>query len=274
MKIFTLNIKGRKQNVAVVKQILTYVNADAVCLVESGDNPSQYIGTAGLAYCVQNSSYVAVLTKAPFTTPVDLINYQNPYPPGWPDDTGMNNKSLGITTTGDGGKPVYIVAAHLDSNNYFTKPLNETLHYGQIGAILATINAKAGSHPVIMAGDFNCASHLDWSWWISPYPPAGHAGDTTDGGAPWQATREVMAAGFLDAGKTGFKQVITGDLPKSTWIPLGYTPVGYQHERIDIIYYRGCTNPTGFDTLDQTNTPGVTTWPTDHRGVVVSLTLP
>lgn len=278
MRVMTLNIKGRKQNVTFVKNVLNYVNADVVCFVESGDNPgNNYIGTAGLQYCTQNSSYVAVLTKRPFTSATTLINYQNPYPPGWPDNSGMNNRSLGVMTTDAAGHSVYIVAVHLDSNTYYSKPLNETLRYGQVGAMLQTVTNQLGANyttPVIMAGDWNHASHFDWSWWVAPgYATLGaNAGSTLDGGANWQGSRELAAAGYLDAsGKNSFVQVSSAsDLPKRTWLGTSYTsPVN--HERIDQIWFKNTGMPSNFQTYDNATT-GIT-WATDHAGVGADFTL-
>jgi endonuclease/exonuclease/phosphatase family metal-dependent hydrolase len=197
----------------------------------------------------------------------------------------MGNRSVGAVVN-IGGRDVYVASVHLDSNNYFSKPLNEyqadgaagPQRRGQVRAILKTVDTLAPGLPVVLAGDWNTASHFDWSWWVAPYPPAGHAGDTTPGpagiqpAAPgnWAGTLELGAAGYHDAGKDFYKQVVTGDTPRSTWIPLGYTPVGYEHERIDMIWYRGNLTPSNFDTLDETNTPGISVWSTDHRGVVVT----
>ena len=201
----------------------------------------------------------------------------------------MGNRSVGARTTLATGEQVYVVCAHLDSNNYYTKPLKErnpvpggsgAYRDGQINAILATVgNLYGPGGRAIILGDFNAASHLDWSWWVSPYPPAGSGGRTDDGGADWAVSRILLGApsSFTDAARSTFLQVVTPvglAEPLPTWpYPNGtdsYTPTGYKHERIDQIYSRGFVSSNGYETLN-TETTAISPWSTDHAGVEVVL---
>jgi hypothetical protein len=304
IKVLTLNVKGKKASTAFVQAVLNQRLPDIACLTESSDHPENFITvTNGLSYYKQNSSYVAILSKTPLTplydgtngnpAPVppngDFIDYKAPFPPAWPNNAGMGNRSVGARTTLATGEQVYVVCAHLDSNNYFTKPLMErnpvpgasgAYRDGQISAILTTIgNLYGSSGRALILGDFNAASHLDWSWWISPYPPAGSGGRTDDGGADWAVSRILLGApyNYTDVAKSSFLQVVTPNglaEPLPTWpYPNGtdsYTPPGYKHERIDQIYMRGFGSSSGYKTLN-TETTGLSPWSTDHAGVEVVL---
>jgi endonuclease/exonuclease/phosphatase family metal-dependent hydrolase len=115
------------------------------------------------------------------------------------------------------------------------------------------------SLPMVMIGDFNAPSHLDWNGFNgTSVPTSGHTtgSASNDGYAWWPISRDLANYGFKDAAKSVVYKIGTEptnwgttDHSLSTW-PTGstsstdnYTPVGYKHERLDQIYYKG-TNIT------------------------------
>ncbi len=180
-----------------------------------------------------------------------------------------------------GGVEVFCACVHFNYQTYMQAPLQEETRRNQmLDLINNRINPYAGSRPVIVSGDFNAPSHLDFPDWSNI-----SVDDTTDGGADWSTREFFKVSNFTsgiplkDAGKDSVFQVTThidGQEPGGTWIPADYTPVGFRHERIDLIYHSGCDSIwSEFKTLHTYNT-NVSTWPTgqDHRAVRGTLGVP
>lgn len=114
--------------------------------------------------------------------------------------------------------------------------------------------------PVLLVGDFNVDSHLDWQESTRPL----HAGINV----PMPVSKEVTAAGFHDS----FRQ-LAPDVwlnPGATWSPLintGAEKVSCIPMRIDYIYYQGSRlAPFRSETLRH-HPAG---WPSDHASVATS----
>ena len=161
---------------------------------------------------------------------------------------------------------VYVVACHPRYVKYFSRPLTEGVRDGQVSFIVNKIRQLAGNRPVLIGGDMNTASYLDW-----PDFPLATIGDTTDGGAKWLPTRRLLTSpypGFLDVAKSTIYQVANGDSPESTWVPADSTRFfgnnTFAHERIDHMYVRGFTVYGGYTTHTLTTGGG-----NDHKAVSV-----
>jgi endonuclease/exonuclease/phosphatase family metal-dependent hydrolase len=261
-RFFTINIKGGKgPKIGKAVDMINSSNVlpDVVCLTESGGQSQMdtLIQDTDLAHEVHYLSRHAILSKNSITWS-KVIDFHSVGP-------GINGAIACKTTIGS--DEVFVVCVHLDPNTYFADPLNETVRNDQFQKIIDMVDADAGSLPVVLAGDFNSGSHLDWPDW-----PNYSSGDTTDGGADWKVMRKAFTEGFADAAKSSILQVETGDTPWKTWMGTTYTPTGFEHERIDFILHRGFSSSSDFDTLDETNTDA-SSLPADHRGVVVSLTV-
>lgn len=147
----------------------------------------------------------------------------------------------------------------------------------QIAAIMtgmAGYLANADVTPVLLTGDFNAPSHLDWT----PATAASHGGVS---GVAWPASTAVHHAGMLDSFR-----VIHPDpaaVPGNSWSPL-YT--GDAADRIDFVYYKG----KGLRPLDSkhfhtaievtlgawgaSTTPARNnTWPSDHGAMLTDFFL-
>lgn len=133
----------------------------------------------------------------------------------------------------------------------------------EIKAILkemAPYLADAGQTPVVLVGDFNVDSHLDWTDTTRPI----HAGLTV----PLPVSEAVAGAGFHDS----FRQLSPDVLlnPGTTWSPLintGAENVSCIPMRIDYIYYRG-DRLVPFRSEALRHHP--VGWPSDHGSVTTS----
>ncbi|MGO1849761.1 endonuclease/exonuclease/phosphatase family protein [Microbacterium sp.] len=98
----------------------------------------------------------------------------------------------------------------------------------QIGAVLSStdrILSEVGDMPVIIAGDFNVPSTLDWDGRIRP---------STD----WPATRALLEAGYTDAFRAVHPDPAAA--PGLTWAQI-HTLEDEPRDRIDFISVRGLT---------------------------------
>lgn len=114
--------------------------------------------------------------------------------------------------------------------------------------------ANADEVPVIVCGDFNSGSHLDW------IPETRHF----NGGyvMPFPATLLMERTGFRDA----FRQVHPNPLTDRgiTWTPIN--PVAHQ-DRIDYVFYKGGSiRPIAAEVINT----HAQAYPSDHGAVVVT----
>lgn len=115
---------------------------------------------------------------------------------------------------------------------------------------------NANEIPVMMAGDFNSGSHLDWT---SEYKNL-HNGMVIE----WPVSQVMMKTGFKDSFREANPNVF--DAPGYTWSPLinPFNPDCVQ-DRIDFIYYKG-SNLVPFHSETINHHPVF--WPSDHGSVV------
>lgn len=136
-----------------------------------------------------------------------------------------------------------------------------------VGSVLSQMtSALASGDPVILMGDFNEPSHLDWT------PAAAGLGMHFGLAVDWPSSNAVFAAGLDDAYRVvrPDETVDVGD----TWTP---EPVGNEvHDRIDFVHVAGDDLEVlealivGED-ASQADVV-VSPWVSDHRGVLVTLT--
>ncbi|RYD26885.1 MAG: hypothetical protein EOP87_22040, partial [Verrucomicrobiaceae bacterium] len=140
---------------------------------------------------------------------------------------------------------------------------------------LSSTLAAADTTPVIMTGDFNCPSHLDWT----SAAAAAHSGV---GPVAWPVTTRIIAAGLKDSFRVIHPDPVA--VPGSTWssIHKGSEP----QDRIDFVYFKGqALKPVSSETYstpvevtvgpwggDVTPVAG-NTWPSDHLAVLTTFTV-
>lgn len=143
-------------------------------------------------------------------------------------------------------------------------------------AMVAAMQSKlddADHLPVIVAGDFNCPSHLDWTAAAASL----HSGKVV----AFPATVAMEQGGFIDSYRQMHPDPVA--MPGNTWAPI-YSAAEPQ-DRIDFIFHKGrklkAMNSRVFVTTVETiltsyNTGGSiagNTWPSDHAAVVTEYRL-
>lgn len=119
-----------------------------------------------------------------------------------------------------------------------------------------SVTNKDISVPIILAGDFNCGSHLDWT----ERTKEEHFGYVI----PWPASERVMKSGFTDSYRAKHPDPLSD--PGITWSTVDHGPKEkYQYDRMDYIYYKG----KQLKVLESAviNDGGLTKFPSDHAAV-------
>lgn len=153
--------------------------------------------------------------------------------------------------------------------------------------ITAFIKAtKAETRPVILIGDFNEPSYLDWT--IGTKNMYDHHNTVIN----WPITKDLLDNGFIDAFRAYYPDEVTH--PGMTWPSFvdglgstSWTPLADERDRIDYIMYKGAGINTSFasivgpkkvyayGTVDSsmldTTLASDLEWPSDHRGVLAIL---
>ena len=137
--------------------------------------------------------------------------------------------------------------------------------HAEIRQILTEIQPQleeADRIPVLMAGDFNSGSHLDWTESTHGL----HYGYTVD----WPVSRSMKAAGMVDS----YRKIRINPLldPGFTWTPRAATSstVYGLRDRIDYIYYQGKDlRVIGSEVIDYHPIQ----FPSDHAAVVTTFRL-
>lgn len=194
---------------------------------------------------------------------------------------------VGISATVqlDSGSDVTVWSAHLNCTPYGPY---DALHDGQPVEVLVERESAAGrlgeiqeilramgddlaardSTPVLLVGDFNVPSHLDWIDETAPL----HGGY---GPVPWPVTLAAEAAGLRDSYREAHPDPVRA--PGTTWSPV--TPAPEPQDRIDYILYAGrglrVRDSTTHVTGEPRPEPDVAgnTWPSDHAAVITTFTL-
>lgn len=194
-----------------------------------------------------------------------------------------------------GGTPNWNAITDKEGNKSPITDVDDILAYNSKSTRAAQINAfldavKEETNPVILMGDFNEPSHLDWT------EKAAHRFDHYGVVINWPSTYELFKNGFIDAYRNYFPDELNH--PGITWPSLAHgkgstswAPLSDERDRIDYIFYKGngikTTSATlvgpkesyAFDKLVTTHTDDenfvadTLDWPSDHKAVMVTLTL-
>jgi endonuclease/exonuclease/phosphatase family metal-dependent hydrolase len=178
--------------------------------------------------------------------------------------------------------PIYVANVHLTPYPYEPYELrDETIgpdeavaqarytRFPQIKPVLASLDEPLQrGRPVVLMGDFNEPSHLDWT---ADAAAAGlHLGMEVD----WPISQEIIRHGFRDAYRAVHPDEVAR--PGPTWTTLQGDP-NEVHDRIDMIYVAGAdVDVVDAYTVGLRNAPptdvSVAGYPSDHRAVVATMT--
>ncbi|MBJ6368168.1 endonuclease/exonuclease/phosphatase family protein [Snuella sedimenti] len=298
-----------------IRDVIAEVNPDIVCFSEVRNYNSDWttkivndLAVIGLTY---NRGYangdVSIISKHPITS------------------SGTNLGAVSLFDVDVNGQSIVVATAHLDYTYYATylprgyncggsapydgwdkigkgnqtpQPVtdiaiisDQNLGSQRDEQIAAFINhVSSETRPVILLGDFNEPSHLDWT--------SGQAAMFDHHGVvmEWHTTKSLEDNGFVDAFRAVYPDEIAN--PGITWPSVAtgvgstsWTPEADERDRIDYIFYKGAnvsatsaaivgpkasyvnnvssTANTTNDTFEADQLP----WPSDHKGVTAVINL-
>lgn len=264
LKVLSYNILegGNRQPLKQTAKVIAESGADFVGIQEIMASGPKLAEMTGMHLFDQGNETTCILSR-------------------WPLDRALTLKWGARYLLPDRG-PVWIFNAHLPSIPYQPYQLARIPYYEepfiatQAQAIAEALRARAAplsrllmdlgpaiasGEPIILTGDFNEPSHLDWT------ERAAEAGRCQLPVA-WPTSRAIIDAGLIDAYRTVKANEL--DHPGLTWSP---RPAERDiHDRIDFIYTRGL-KPTAAAIVGESDENAdivVDPYPSDHRAVLVT----
>ncbi|MDY0872471.1 endonuclease/exonuclease/phosphatase family protein [Dongia rigui] len=269
LRIMTFNIflGGDQVSFAKVIEAIKASKADIVALQEAEGHTREIADALGWPYAVANRN---VISRLPLFAPPTAIG---------PDGNDLNYLFAEITP----GKFVAVADVHLPSDPYGpyafregksaeeVMKLEEETRLPAITAYIEPLKKLADSGvPVVVLGDFNSPSHLDWT--------KAMVGKRPQITAPmdWPASKALADAGFTDAYRAVHPDPVAK--PGITWsygYPFPHLDANEALDRIDLIQVAGPAKTTaaeiaGDPKMPDTDIP-VSPWPSDHRAVTATL---
>ena len=248
---------GQEVGIERVVAAIRESGADAVAMQETYGSGAELADRLGWHFYLRSSN-LSVMSRYPIR---ETFDYYQPFRLGGVTlqlSPGQLVRlfSLWIHHLPDIGKavrsgeanPAQLVAAEMETRGSEIR---------DILVALAPVIAQSEQIPLIVAGDFNSPSHLDWIDSVKDR----HAGLVV----PWPVSTQMAAAGFTDAFRTANPDV-AADRGR-TWSPR-FTD-DWQ-DRIDYVYYCG----SALEVIESRMIDHVEpSWPSDHAAVVAKLRL-
>lgn len=284
LKVLTFNLwyggskvdNGRAKQLKVIRDS----GADVVGLQEHMGNSAQELSDALGWYYHPGDNRVAIISRYPIT---DRQEVPSPIPcclPGFEDFS--EDVAISASVRVD-GRTVRLWNTHQMAEFYgpyslcfdgWPAPLVETQEQLTRGLMMRlTLDAMSadldGKSPVIVTGDFNAPSHLDYT----DATAAQHCGYGT---VNWPVSRMAADAGLVDSFRKANPDPAT--TPGNTWSPITPTNDGRPEpqDRIDFIYTKGLTvadsrtivagDPLPVDDPNHVSNE----WPSDHAAVLTT----
>lgn len=239
-----------------VIDVLKRENADVIGLIETYGSGAIIADSLGY-YFYLISSNLSIMSRYPIESTVKVFQSFNSG--GAILDLGNNNKVAFFDIWLDYRPNVCDLFDEKTVSSEFMEKDSGT-RLKEIKAMLSEIKKytdNASNVPVIMVGDFNCGSHLDWT----ERTKSVHKNRVID----WPVSKEMLKAGFADSFRTMNPDPLSD--PGYTWSPLINNATVNQNcirDRIDFIYSKGNRlQPYWSKTLDH----HPVFWPSDHASV-------
>lgn len=269
LKVMTFNIflGGDQVNFAKVIEAIKASGADIVCLQEAEGHTAEIAAALGWPYAAANRN---ILARMPLFAPPTAIS---------PDGNDLNYVFAEVSP----GKFVAVADVHLPSDPYGPYALRDGKSVDEIIALeketrlpameayIAPMKALAeAGTPVVIVGDFNAPSHLDWTpAMVGKRPQITVA-------IEWPVTKALSDAGFTDAYRAVHPDPVAK--PGITWsygYPFPHLDANEALDRIDLIQIVGPVTAKAAEILGDPAMPDtdipVSPWPSDHRAVVATL---
>lgn len=250
--------KGRDAGVQRVVDVIRECNADIVLMQETYGSGPRISGRLGFDYFLRSSN-LSVMSRYPIVATHRLAS---------------GFRFGGVTIELRPGKTVQAYSLWINHLPSVRKQLadgasadelraaDQKTRGKEIAAILAQLLphlAKAPDVPVIVGGDFNSGSHLDWTKAAAEQPH--HHGRVVT----WPVSQAMADANFIDAFRTAHPDPVAA--PGHTWSP---EFSGEHQDRIDYVYARGDDWRVLDSRVLSHHEDG---WPSDHAATFASLDL-
>lgn len=263
-------VGGRKgmatedEGIARTLAVLRAAHCDIIAMQEQNDLAEHYAQSLGYHVFVQDRS-TAVLTR------FEIL--------------GASEKQWGVRVAVPRVGPVWVFNVHFPAAPYqpyqlaqipyhdarFIATEAEAITEARLArgepahrCLREVVSAMATGEPVIVAGDFNEPSHLDWT-------EAAKAAGAREHSVAWPTTRLFADAGLVDALRALHPDPAVK--PAFTWTP---RPAARDvMDRIDMIHASGSLKPVSAEILGESGPMSdcaMDPWPSDHRAVRVTLT--
>lgn len=244
---------GREEGLAKTVDVIRASGADLVLMQETYGSGPELADRLGFELYLRSSN-LSVLSRFPIVATHDV--YRPFYLGGATVDAGAGRRveaySLWIRYHDDFGEYVRTPGRTAAELVEWSAPRARAI--GEVLEALAPALERSRRHPVLLGGDFNGPSHLDWTE-ATRERHAGH------GAVLWPVTSALAGAGLVDAYRTVHPDPRSH--PGHTWSPR--FPDTWQ-DRIDHVYSAGDRLvPVAAEVLRE-HPRG---WPSDHAAVLV-----
>lgn len=281
LRIMSFNIwyGGVQVSPPQLVEILRAADADIVGLQEPDGQTAAIAAAAGYPYVDLRRH---ILSRVPLFDPKlgeRTEQGQAPYPLA-----GLDADAPHVWAMVAPGQVVALGNLHLSSDPYGPDLLRDGATPEEVLAAenevrLAEIDAYAAGMeplvargiPVVVTGDFNSPSHLDWTEAAKGSRPQQSVV------LPWPVTQRMETAGFADAFRTAHPDPVAR--PGISYSPGFPWPLQKEGESLDRIDYIFAANATvrGAELWGEPGNPdvdrGFAPWPSDHRAVIADLTV-
>uniref|UniRef100_A0A1I7X8K0 Endo/exonuclease/phosphatase domain-containing protein n=1 Tax=Heterorhabditis bacteriophora TaxID=37862 RepID=A0A1I7X8K0_HETBA len=208
------------------------------------------------------------------------------------------SRAIGVKILTQAGIPILVWSAHLNHRLYgphaaqnklvtsADQIINGEYQSGRVKNVQEILENEetkqwiSMGNSVIIAGDFNCPSHLDW---IEENKHI-HGGWAVE----WPVTKTLEQAGFSDSFRIIYPNVV--DEPGFSWSPIhkfnkdwDYAIIPEPQDRLDFIFYKGGIQPinsslyAGSEPLRIIQRDGqhkMNDYPSDHYALITDFVLP
>ena len=264
LKVLAWNIwhggrrKGDDEGVQRVVEVIEAAGADIVLMQETYGSGPRISGRLGFDYCLRSSN-LSVLSRYPI---VDVHRLYSGFRFG------------GVTIELAPGTEIQAYSLWINYLPSVSKALSEGATAPQLAAADAATRGReidaildelvphieaAPTTPVIVGGDFNSGSHLDWT--SRAADAVNHHGHVVR----WPVSLSMERAGFVDTFRAAHSDPLAR--PGWTWSP--EFPDSHQ-DRIDYVYVRAGDWRVVDSEVLRTHPRG---WPSDHAAVLSTLEL-
>ncbi|MDQ3528704.1 MAG: endonuclease/exonuclease/phosphatase family protein [Actinomycetota bacterium] len=269
---FNIWVGGTQVKFGSIVRAVRTARAQVVGVQEPGDNLERLASRLGWKHTfTSDDGYTNLISRYPLSAPRRSDEY------AWlrfPDGGRVAVSSVHLTPypygpydLRDGASTDYVL-------------FNEQTHLEETRSRLEALSALAEADvPVVLMGDFNVPSHLDWT----SVTAAARQADGEDfvHPFPWPLSMSLAEAGFRDSFRTAHPDPVAE--PGYTWTPGYPPPIGDQpanltddevFDRIDLIYVHGPVRTMSSRVVGESYRNAhirVRPWGSDHRAVVSNL---